>query len=337
MRKSVEFNVAGFRIYFVMKGAIYLMLQKNAIGSADQKKARTNKVRLQLPLHLMMIPGIVLVVLFCYIPMFGIVMAFQDYNPLLGFFKSPWVGLDNFIYLFSMPDTLQVVWNTLYIAISKIIGNLLVPVVVALLLNEIGSRVFQRSLQTIIYLPYFLSWIILATVFIDILSPSSGAVNKILGYLGVEPIYFLGDQKWFPLTMVFTDIWKGFGYGTIVYLAALTGIDPTLYEAAVIDGANRWQQTWHVTLPGIRSTVILMMTLQLGNVLNAGFDQIFNLLSPVVYKTGDIIDTLVYRMGLINTQYSLATAVGLFKSVISMILIALSYWLADKFANYRIF
>lgn len=314
-----------------------MVLQKSESRNTAQKKTRADRIRLQLPLHFMMIPGIVLVVLFSYIPMFGIVMAFQEYNPLLGFFKSPWVGLDNFRYMLSMPDTLQVVWNTLYIAVLKIIGNLLVPVAVALLLNEIGSRVFQRSLQTIIYLPYFLSWIILATVFIDILSPSSGAINQILGYFGIEPIYFLGDQTWFPITMVITDIWKGFGYGTIVYLAALTGIDPTLYEVAVIDGANRWQQTWHITLPGIRSMVILMMTLQLGNVLNAGFDQIFNLLSPVVYKTGDIIDTLVYRMGLINTQYSLATAVGLFKSVVSMILIALSYWLADKFANYRIF
>lgn len=314
-----------------------MVLQKSESRNAAQKKTRADRIRLQLPLHFMMIPGIVLVVLFSYIPMFGIVMAFQEYNPLLGFFKSPWVGLDNFRYMLSMPDTLQVVWNTLYIAVLKIIGNLLVPVAVALLLNEIGSRVFQRSLQTIIYLPYFLSWIILATVFIDILSPSSGAINQILGYFGIEPIYFLGDQTWFPITMVITDIWKGFGYGTIVYLAALTGIDPTLYEVAVIDGANRWQQTWHITLPGIRSMVILMMTLQLGNVLNAGFDQIFNLLSPVVYKTGDIIDTLVYRMGLINTQYSLATAVGLFKSVVSMILIALSYWMADKFANYRIF
>lgn len=314
-----------------------MVLQKSESRNTAQKKTRADRISLQLPLHFMMIPGIVLVVLFSYIPMFGIVMAFQEYNPLLGFFKSPWVGLDNFRYMLSMPDTLQVVWNTLYIAVLKIIGNLLVPVAVALLLNEIGSRVFQRSLQTIIYLPYFLSWIILATVFIDILSPSSGAINQILGYFGIEPIYFLGDQTWFPITMVITDIWKGFGYGTIVYLAALTGIDPTLYEVAVIDGANRWQQTWHITLPGIRSMVILMMTLQLGNVLNAGFDQIFNLLSPVVYKTGDIIDTLVYRMGLINTQYSLATAVGLFKSVVSMILIALSYWLADKFANYRIF
>lgn len=308
-----------------------------AVKKTAEKRSFATRFKKEYQLHLMLIPGIIIVLLFAYIPMVGIVMAFQEFNPLLGFFHSPWVGLDNFKYMIAMPDTFQVVWNTIYIAVLKIIGNLLVPLTVALLLNEVGCQVFKRSLQTIIYLPHFLSWVILATIFIDLLSPSTGAVNQILGFFGVEPIYFLGDQGWFPITMVITDIWKGFGYGTIVYLAALTGIDPSLYEVALIDGANRWQQTWHITLPGIRSTVILMMTLQLGNVLNAGFDQIYNMLSPVVYKTGDIIDTLVYRMGLINAQYSLATAVGLFKSVISLILIAVSYKLADKFANYRIF
>ncbi|MGL6175246.1 MAG: ABC transporter permease [Cellulosilyticaceae bacterium] len=213
----------------------------------------------------------------------------------------------------------------------------MVPLIVALLLNEVSSSGFKRSVQTIIYLPHFLSWVILSTIFIDLLSPSTGAINQILGVFGVEPIYFLGDQKWFPITMVITDVWKGFGYGTIVYLAALTGIDPTLYESALIDGANRWKQTWHITLPGIRSMIVLMMILQLGNVLNAGFDQIYNMMSPIVYKTGDIIDTLVYRMGLIDAQYSLATAVGLFKSVISLVLIMTSYKLADKYAGYKIF
>ncbi len=308
-----------------------------AAKKTAEKRSLASRMKKEYQLHLMLIPGIIIVLLFAYIPMAGIVMAFQEFNPLLGFFDSPWVGLDNFKYMIAMPDTFQVVWNTIYIAVLKIIGNLIVPLTVALLLNEVGSQVFKRSLQTIVYLPHFLSWVILATIFIDLLSPSTGAVNQILGFFGVEPIYFLGDQGWFPITMVLTDIWKGFGYGTIVYLAALTGIDPTLYEVALIDGANRWQQTWHITLPGIRSTVILMMTLQLGNVLNAGFDQIYNMLSPIVYKTGDIIDTLVYRMGLVNAQYSLATAVGLFKSVISLILIAVSYKLADKFANYRIF
>lgn len=309
----------------------------SAPALAVHRQGFKSRMRQEYPLHVMLLPGIILAFLFCYIPMFGIVMAFQDFNPLLGFSLSPWVGFENFKYMMALPDTMQVVWNTIYIAVLKIVGNLFIPLTVALLLNEVSSQFFKRTVQTIVYLPHFLSWVILATIFIDLLSPSTGAINKILGFFGLDPIYFLGNQQWFPITMVITDVWKGFGYGTIVYLAALTGIDPTLYEGAVIDGANRWQQTWHITLPGIRSMVVLMMTLQLGNVLNAGFDQIYNMLSPVVYKTGDIIDTLVYRMGLINAQYSLATAVGLFKSVISLVLITTSYKLADKFANYRIF
>lgn len=313
------------------------MEQTQMPDNSKPKKNFKTRMRVEYPLHLMLIPGIILVFLFSYIPMFGILMAFQDYNPLMGFTKSPWVGLDNFKYMMSLPDTLEVVWNTFYIAVLKIIGNLAVPLTVALLLNEVSSNGFKRTVQTIVYLPHFLSWVILSTIFIDLLSPSTGAINQMLGIFGIDPIYFLGDQKWFPITMVITDVWKGFGYGTIIYLAALTGIDPTLYESALIDGANRWKQTWHITLPGIRSMIVLMMILQLGNVLNAGFDQIYNMLSPVVYKTGDIIDTLVYRMGLINAQYSLATAVGLFKSVISLVLIVTSYKLADKYAGYRIF
>ena len=195
----------------------------------------------------------------------------------------------------------------------------------------------KRTVQTLIYLPHFLSWVILAGVFIDLLSPTEGIVNRFLGVFGLEPIYFLGDESWFPYTMVLTDVWKEFGFGTIIYLAALTGIDPTLYEAAVVDGAGRFRQTLHITLPGILPTIVLMTVLALGNVLNAGFDQIYNLLSPQVYSTGDIIDTMVYRLGLQQVQYSTATAVGLFKSVISFALISVSYLLAYKFADYQIF
>jgi len=182
-----------------------------------------------------------------------------------------------------------------------------------------------------------LSWVILAGIFIDILSPSDGVVNQILGWVGIHPIFFLGDDKVFPWTMVATDVWKSFGFGTIVYLSALTDIDPALYEAAVVDGASRWKQTLYITLPGIAGTIIMLTTLSLGNILNAGFDQIFNLYSPLVYSTGDIIDTLVYRTGILNNQYGVATAVGLFKSVVSLLLIGTAYKLAAKFADYRLF
>jgi putative aldouronate transport system permease protein len=219
----------------------------------------------------------------------------------------------------------------------KAIAGVIVPVSVALMLNNVTIRLFKRTVQTIIYLPHFLSWIIMAGILVDILSPSEGIVNRALVLVGIEPIFFLGDDKVFPWTMVVTDVWKSFGFGTIIYLAALTDIDPSLYEAAVVDGASRWQQTWFVTLPGISGTIIMLSTLSLGNILNAGFDQIFNLYGPLVYRTGDIIDTLVYRTGILNNQYGVATAVGLLKSVVSLILIGIAYKLAAKWADYRIF
>jgi putative aldouronate transport system permease protein len=269
--------------------------------------------------------------------MLGIVMAFQNYIPALGITGSKWVGLDNFEYVFSLPDTTTVFMNTLIIAVMKIIAGLIVPITTALLLNEVRARLFKRAVQTMIYLPHFLSWVILSGILIDILSPSQGLVNQLLTWVGLEPVYFLGDNRWFRTVMVVTNEWKEFGFSTIVYLAALTSINPALYEAAVIDGAGRLRQTWHITLPGMRPIIVLLVTLSLGKVLNAGFDQIYNLISPQVYETGDIIDTMVYRVGLIEAQYSFATAVGLLKSVISLILISVSYWLAYRFANYRIF
>lgn len=297
-----------------------------------------NKKRLQeIPLHLMILPGVICSFIFSYIPMLGIVMAFQKFVPARGIFRSKWVGNANFEYIFMMPNFFSVMWNTVFIAVMKIIAGLIVPIIFALLLNEINKAVFKKSIQTIIYFPYFLSWVLLGGILIDILSPSSGIVNSFLGIFGVKPIFFLGDEKWFPFTLVITDTWKHFGYGTIVYLAALTGIDPTLYEAAMIDGSNRWKQTLHVTLPGMYPIVTLMIVLSLGNVLNAGFEQVFNLYSPQVYSTGDIIDTLVYRIGLIDAQYSVATAIGLFKSIISFVLIVLSNKLANKYAGYRVF
>ncbi|MFC5651236.1 ABC transporter permease [Paenibacillus solisilvae] len=297
----------------------------------------TKQWRLELPLLLMLVPGTILVLVYSYGPMLGIVIAFEKFIPSKGMFGSRWIGLDNFRTLLEIPNFFQVFWNTVYIAIMKIVAGLIVPMAFALLLNEVRHTLLKRGIQTLVYLPHFMSWVILSGILIDILSPNDGLVNTVIKAFGMEPVYFLGDPRWFPYTLVITDVWKEFGFGTIIYLAALTGIDPTLYEAAVIDGASRWRQTIHVTLPGIRSVAVLLTVLSLGNVLNAGFDQVFNLYSPVVYETGDIIDTLVYRTGLIDAQYGLATAVGLIKSIISFVLIVLSYRLAYRFANYRIF
>lgn len=292
----------------------------------------------ELPLHLMLIPGLILVLIFSYVPMAGLVIAFQKFIPSKGMFgKQDWIGLKNFTYVFSLPGFKQAMQNTIIIAFWKILMGLLVPIWFALMLNEIHRTGFKRMIQTVVYLPYFLSWVVLGGIFVDMLSPSTGIVNRIITALGGNSIFFLGDNRYFQPTLILTDVWKGFGYGAIVYLAAILDIDPSLYEAAEIDGANRWQQTFYVTLPGMRKIIVLMMVLSLGNVLNAGFDQVFNLYSKVVYESGDILDTFVYRLGLIDAQYGPATAVGLFKSVISTTFISVSYFIAYKFADYRIF
>ncbi|EGC73502.1 hypothetical protein HMPREF0490_02732 [Lachnospiraceae bacterium 6_1_37FAA] len=293
------------------------------------------KFKKQWQYHLMLLPGVLLVLIFSYIPLYGVIIAFQNYNPGMGF-SSPWVGLKNFQYLFRQPAFLRTIWNTFYIAFFKLIGGIVVPVVFALLLNELISNKLKRIFQTLIYIPNFLSWVIMAGVMMDLLA-KNGAFNELLTAIGFPVINFLGSPKVFPWTMIISDIWKGFGFGTVVYLAALTSIDPGLYESALLDGATRWQQIRYITIPLLMPTIILMTVLALGSVLNAGFDQIFNLYSPIVYETGDIIDTYVYRLGIQQAQYSVGAAIGLFKSVVSCIMVGLSYILADKLAGYRIF
>lgn len=276
--------------------------------------------------------------LYTIIPFLGNVIAFQDYKPILGIAKSKWVGLEHFRFMFELPDTFRIFRNTLVIAAGKIILNLLMSVAFAILLYEMQGTRMKKTIQTICFLPHFLSWVILAIVFRDILD-GSGIVNTLLIQTGIlrEPLLFLGDNRFFQPIVIFLDVWKEFGYGAIVFIAALAGINQELYEAAALDGAGRLKQIWHITLPGIAVTVILVATLNIANVLNAGFDQIYNLYNPIVYETGDIIDTYVYRMSFESGQYSFATAVGLLKSVVGFILIALSNYTARRFANYRIF
>lgn len=288
-------------------------------------------------LHLLLVPGMVLLLIFSYYPMFGIVIAFQDYSPTRGFIYSEWIGLENFQFLFELPDTMRTVRNTVEISLLKIVAGLVVPVVFALFLNEVRIMWFKRSVQSLVYLPHFLSWVILGGIMVDVLSINGGVFNSFLGAFGIKPIFFFGNEFWFRVMIVVSDVWKEFGFSTIVYLAALTGINPALYEAAAMDGANRWKRTIHITLPGILPVIVLMSTLSLGNILNAGFDQIFNLYNPMVISSSDIIDTYVYRIGLIQAQYGLATAIGLMKSLIGFVLIVLSYRLAYRYANYRIF
>jgi putative aldouronate transport system permease protein len=285
---------------------------------------------------IMLVPAFIWLIMFQIIPMFGIVMAFQDYNPGQGFLHSEFVGLDNFQYMFELKDARVALWNTLIIAFGKIIGNLSVPLVFALLLNELRQKFFVKTIQTSVYLPYFLSWVILSGVMLQIFS-FNGPVNHLLEIMGFEPVQFFQKADLFRGFIIGSDVWKSFGFNSIIYLAALTGIDNTLYEAAEMDGAGRWRKMWHVTLPGIRSTVALLAILSLGSILDAGFDQVYNLYNPLVYSTGDIIDTYVYRAGLQGLDFSFATAVGLLKSVVSFILITIGYGLAKKLVGYRLF
>ena len=284
----------------------------------------------------MCVPGVLWMIFFNIVPMFGIVMAFQKFNPSKGLFGSPWVGLKNFQYLFMMSDSTRVIANTLLIATSKVVLNLIIPLIFALMLNEVRSLRYKKAIQTAVYLPHFLSWIILSSVVLNLFS-LNGVVNKVLGVLDVEPVIWFGESAYFRQLVVFTDVWKEFGFNAVIFMAALAGVDPTYYEAAAIDGCSKWRSIFKITLPCIASTVVVVGVLGLSNVLNAGFDQVYNLYNPMVYATGDILDTWVYRMGLVNLQFSLATTAGLLKSVVSFVLIVTSYALAYKLADYRVF
>jgi len=279
----------------------------------------------------------IFLVIFTIKPLLGSVLAFKKLNPVKGIWGSEWVGLDNFKVIIDIPNIDRILYNTVFIAVMKIIAQLIVPLAFALILNEVRKLWFKRFVQTVVYLPYFLSWVILAGIFRDIFA-MDGVINKISGTIfGTEPVMFLGSNLLFPFLMVGTETWKNFGFNAIIFLAALTNISPNLYEACEIDGGNRWKQLLHITMPGIQITIVLLAALSLQSVLNAGFEQILNFYNPLVYESGDILDTYIYRMGLQNNQFEMATALGLVKSAVGFMLILIAQKLAGKFANYRIF
>ncbi len=276
-----------------------------------------------LALTLMFLPVIVYFIIFKYVPMGGIVIAFKNYKIKQGIFGSAWCGLDNFTKAFATPTFARSVKNTLVISGLKLLFGFPAPILLALMLNEVTHIRFKKTVQTITYLPHFLSWVVLAGMFQQLLSPNNGAVNAVLRQVfGLkDSIYFLGSNQYFRGTLIVTDIWKNVGWSSILYLATISGIDPALYEAATVDGASRWQCTRYITLPSLVSTIVVMLILNIGSIMDAGFDQVFNLYNSAVYQTGDIIDTYVYRYGLGDMKYSLATAVGLFKNVIAFVLV----------------
>ncbi|MCJ7839858.1 sugar ABC transporter permease [Lederbergia sp. NSJ-179] len=284
-------------------------------------------------LYLLFLPGAILLFVFKYMPLYGVAIAFQDFNIFAGVSGSEWVGFDHFIRLFQTPDFKQVLWNTLVISFYKLVASFIFPIILSLLLNEVRHSLFKRVTQSIIYLPHFISWVIFAGIITAFLNPVDGLFNYILKLLGNEPIDFLGSTEYFRAVLVSTDIYKGVGWGTIIYLAAISGVNPELYEAAIMDGANRFRRMWHITLPAIRPVITILVILSLGGILNAGFQQIYLLYSPLVYDVGDVIDTYVYREGIQSANYSFATAAGLFQSVIAVILIVVANRMARKFGD----
>jgi putative aldouronate transport system permease protein len=260
-------------------------------------------------------------IIFKYVPMYGATIAFKDYRIGLGFLGSKWVGLKNFERLFRAPVFYTIFRNTLLLNLYSLVFGFPVPIIIALLLNETHGILFKRVIQSILYLPHFISWVVLGGIFVQILSPSTGVVNLMLKTLGITPVYFMVSNFWWPVMFVISGIWQGAGWGSIIYLAAISGIDPQLYEAARIDGAGKLAQIWHITLPGIKSTIAIMLILRLGGMMDVGFEHIYNLMNSAVYGVSDVLSTYVYRTGILDNQYSYTTAIGLFQSVISLVLV----------------
>ena len=283
-------------------------------------------------LYLLLLPGIVFLIIFRYIPIFGNVIAFMDYNPYDAA-QTTWVGLKHFQDLLTRPQFLQVFGNTLYISILKMVCGFPIPIILALMMNEMKNLKFKKVAQTLLYLPNFISWVVLAGLIMNMLDPDTGLVTSIINSISGEQVQVLTDTRYFVPMLVITDIYKGAGWGTIIYFAALSGIDPQLYEAAEIDGARKWKQLLHITLPSITPTIVVMLILSCNNIVNAGFDQIFMLYSALVYSVADIIDTYVYRIGIKNADYSFSTAAGLFKSVIALVMILIVNTVAKKTGN----
>ena len=296
------------------------------IAKQTAKRSARSRLNRSLPLYALLIPGIVLMLIFHYAPMFGLAIGFEKYDPFLGsspmdaILKSPWVGLANWTKLWNKAAFRRTIGNTFIISGMKVLIGFPIPILLALMINEVRNRPLKRTLQTVMYLPHFISWVIVSALFMNILGVT-GIVNMAITGMGGETIKFFMDNNWFRWVLLITSVWKESGWGTIVYLAAITGIDPELYDAARIDRANRIQQIWYVTLPGIASTIVMMLILRLGGIMDAGFSQIFVMYNSTVYKTGDIIGTYVYREGLGKMNYSQGTIVGMFNSLINMVLL----------------
>jgi putative aldouronate transport system permease protein len=313
------------------------LIAKQSIGRSKVNKTKTEKLLKEIMknkyLYILLAPVFIHYVIFRYVPMYGIIIAFKNYNIFKGIFASPWVGLGNFQQFFSSVYILRLLRNTLAINFYDIIFGFPAPIILALLLNEVRNKYFKKTIQTITYLPHFVSTVIIVSMVVNFLSPSAGLINNILASLGFERVNYLMEAKYFWTIFTTMNIWKSVGFGSILYLAALTGINQELYEAAIVDGAGRWRQTWNITIPGIAPTIIIMFILRIGHLLDVGYESIILMYNSQTYATADVISTYVYRRGLTEADYSFATAVGLFQSIIGLILIFASNSLSKKYSE----
>ena len=317
-----------------MKAVASAPARRTEAGVRQRRQSKCLKCMKRYPdLYLMMIPGLAFLILFKYVPMYGLTIAFQDFNIFAGITGSEWVGWANFQKLLGSSEFYQVFTNTLLISIYKLVFQFPIPILFAILLNEMRSMFVKRTIQTVIYLPHFLSWVVVSGLFVSILSTPGGLLNQVIQALGGEPIAFMMEKSFSRSGVGTSNIWKDAGYGAIVYIAAISGIDQEIYEAARVDGAGRIRQIIHITIPGLASTIVLMFILRLGQLLNAGTEQILMMYNPVVYEVGDVIGTYVYRMGIGKMDYSFSTAVGLFESVVGFILLMSGNFLCRKLVN----
>lgn len=319
-----------------MKGEAQLAVNNNL--NAKMKRERTiSKLKRDKWLYLLLLPGVLYYVIFKFAPMWGIIIAFQDYSPFLGVFKSPWVGVSNFKDFFMNPDFFRLLKNTLTISFLNIIFFFPAPIILSLLLNEIRREFYKKTVQTLVYIPHFISMIIVASISYILLGTEGGAINQLIVSLGGEKINFLGSPQWFRPIIIIQSIWKECGWGTIIFLAALAGVDVEQYEAAVVDGAGRFRQLIHITLPALKSTIVILLIMRMGSVLNTGFEQIFLMTNSLNREVADVFDTYVYFLGITQGSFSYSTAVGLFKSIVGLILIQATNYLAKKMGESGLF
>jgi putative aldouronate transport system permease protein len=306
-------------------------LSKTKVGPAYRTKKNTLKqLKLGIPFYIMILPGFIFFLIFKYAPMFGIVVAFKDYDPFVGFWESKWVGLDNIIRLFTEADFIPLLWNTIVLAILDLVFFFPAPIILALLLNEVRLRWFKGTIQSIMYAPHFVSWVVVVSITLTLFSTQDGAINNLLSMMGYERIELMTDPNYFRPLWVVHNIWNGIGWGAIIFLAAMAAVDPALYEAAKVDGAGRLRQIWHVTLPSIRHVIIILFILRLGNFMDLGFEHIYLLQNSLNLEVSDVFDTYVYRTGILEMNFSYSTAVGLFKSVVGLVLIVGANKLAKR-------